>query len=1068
MVKELKQLWLLLSIKKVLVPLLIFSFVLIGLSLYWFARQNKKLEKNYAGQFVLANQERHFHELFQHVQLAESNVRGYVASGNKEFVKDFRPDIDSIKANYSYLLAYEKANRISVDPHLYTTFDSLILRKISFTQQVKALYDRGDHNAASELIASKEGMLLSQLIIDVHEAKNKAIRNSLQQTSTVFIKGNNRNNSIAYTIIITAMLLIVVIIYLLVKEISRRKKLSEELKKQKEDFIITLNSLGEAVISTDKAGKIQYMNPVAERLSGWSWRDAEKQPLNKVFNVVNEETGKPIENIVSRILRDGKTIEFENNTILQAKDNRRLIISNNGSPLVDSEGNISGVVLVFDDITDRKRAEKEIKDYKYALDQSSVVDVSDSRGIIEYANENFFRVTGYSKEEIIGQGHRILNSGYHTKAFIKELWDTVTKGKVWRAEVKNKTKKGTHYWVDTTIVPFLDADNKPFQYIAIRTNITERKEAEEKYWSLVEQAADAIMVFDSRGKIITANTSSCLMLGYDNETLLKLNLTDITPDRFKGKLPIDLSELNAKKGVLVEREFKCFNGSCFYAEVSAQLTTDGNIQTFVRDITERKKTEEEQKLFRTLIDNSNDAIEVIDSETGRFLDGNEKAWSSLGYTKEEFLTLSLFDIDPMINPSLFAQAQLELHKSGTLMWEGIHRRKDGSTFPVEVNIRLIRFEKEYLITVARDVTERKKAEQQLRESEAKLREITASLPGVVYQMAVKPDGKILFNFLSDGIKNYLDEKIEDIYKDSSILLSKIYPEDVGRLNAAIALSNKNLTPLTISYRTFIKGRGSIWVRSDSIPVLQKDGTILRNGALTNITETKVAEEKIIEANKQLRLLSEYLQNIREEERTHIAREIHDELGQQLTIMKMDVSWLDEKLGKTNESVGLRTKELKEMLDKTVMTVRKIASDLRPSLLDDMGLGAAIEWQLAEFEKRSGVKTKFVNMETEMVLSDNVKTGLFRIVQESLTNVSRYANAKKTTISLQQKEGNIVLVIKDNGAGFDKEKIASKKTFGILGMKERSEMLGGVYEINSIPGKGTTITVTVPYPVKSKA
>jgi len=178
-------------------------------------------------------------------------------------------------------------------------------------------------------------------------------------------------------------------------------------------------------------------------------------------------------------------------------------------------------------------------------------------------------------------------------------------------------------------------------------------------------------------------------------------------------------------------------------------------------------------------------------------------------------------------------------------------------------------------------------------------------------------------------------------------------------------------------------------------------------------------------------------------------------------MKMDVSWLNKKLGATDDIVGKKTQELAKILDETVKTVRRIASELRPSLLDDLGLVAAIEWLLNEFEKRTGIKTAFIKMRTEPSLPDAARTGLFRIVQESLTNVTRHANAKKVIVSLQQRKEQLMLTIEDDGAGFDKEKIGVKKTLGILGMKERTSVMGGSYEIISKAGKGTVVSVIIP-------
>jgi len=149
-----------------------------------------------------------------------------------------------------------------------------------------------------------------------------------------------------------------------------------------------------------------------------------------------------------------------------------------------------------------------------------------------------------------------------------------------------------------------------------------------------------------------------------------------------------------------------------------------------------------------------------------------------------------------------------------------------------------------------------------------------------------------------------------------------------------------------------------------------------------------------------------------------------------------------------------------LIDNTVTTVRRIASELRPSLLDNLGLLAAMEWHVGEFEKRSGIKKYLSLLETEVPLPDPVKIGLFRIMQESLTNVGRHSGATEVTVTLTEENESLVLVIHDNGHGFDPGK-PRKKTLGLLGMKERAEGMGGSYEISSRPGEGTTVTVTVP-------
>ena len=229
----------------------------------------------------------------------------------------------------------------------------------------------------------------------------------------------------------------------------------------------------------------------------------------------------------------------------------------------------------------------------------------------------------------------------------------------------------------------------------------------------------------------------------------------------------------------------------------------------------------------------------------------------------------------------------------------------------------------------------------------------------------------------------------------------------------------------------------------------------------DISARKKSERELHQLNSELRRLSAHLQNVREEEQTRIAREIHDELGQQITGLKMDLSWLKKKLTSNTEPVAMQEKmtSMNDLLDKTVQTIRKIASELRPTILDDLGLYAALEWQSKEFEKRFNIPVQLSSSAKGLDVSPAIASGLFRIYQESLTNIARHAEAKNIVATLEVNNGAIILTITDDGKGFITGS-GSKKTLGLLGMKERALSIGGKIQIVSEPGKGTTVRITV--------
>ena len=249
----------------------------------------------------------------------------------------------------------------------------------------------------------------------------------------------------------------------------------------------------------------------------------------------------------------------------------------------------------------------------------------------------------------------------------------------------------------------------------------------------------------------------------------------------------------------------------------------------------------------------------------------------------------------------------------------------------------------------------------------------------------------------------------------------------------------------------------------STQAVEPDGKMLEIMAqvgtqLGRVLERKRAEEEIKRSHEQLRNLYHRLELVREEERTRMAREIHDELAQVLTALKLEVSLLDKKLIKIDSSLQTYTQLMLQLIDATIQTGKKLVMDLRPPLLDDLGLMEAIEWEAREYEQRTGIKCEVEFNKRDFVLDEERSTTLFRILQETLTNVTRHAQADKVRILIKDQNDRITLQVADNGIGISNEQIANLKSLGLLGMRERALVWGGKVDIIGRPNKGTTVTI----------
>ena len=592
-------------------------------------------------------------------------------------------------------------------------------------------------------------------------------------------------------------------------------------------------------------------------------------------------------------------------------------------------------------------------------------------------------------------------------------------------------------------------------------DITERMQAEEELrekeefnFALFQHNPIQTIVVDRGGRVIKVNMAK-------RESGDRLpNIGDVMYKDYAAKHEIDMqAELMECIRSDKKKKFPAMKYGDKFLDITIASFPQGAIITSL-DITERKRAEEE---LEDIFNLSPDMIAVCDTE-GKFLKANPSWEKVLGYTTREVLDLGW---TKLVHPDDVEKTNKEIEKqlkvSPIINFINRFKCKDGSYKLLEWQAT---YAKEGIVhATARDITDRKKAEEALRASEGKYRSLFDNmLEGFAYCKIIvdKNNKPVDFEYIE---VNDAFEKLTGLTKEqvTGKRVTEAIPDikktnpEVFKIYGKVALTGKP-THFDIYFKPIKR-----WL---SISVYcPKRGYFV--AIFENITERKQAEEEIKNSQLQLRNLTAHLQSVREEERTLIAREMHDELGQALTAMKMDLSWLDKKLPKDQKPLFKKIKSMSKLADATLQTVKKISTDLRPGLLDDLGLTAAIEWQAEEFQTRTGIKCEITVDPEDIILDKDRSTAIFRIFQETLTNVARHAKATKVKVSLKEKAGKIELKVRDNGKGITEKQVSDPKSFGLIGIKERAYYLDGKVVIKGLQDKGTALTIRIPLPKKGK-
>lgn len=488
-------------------------------------------------------------------------------------------------------------------------------------------------------------------------------------------------------------------------------------------------------------------------------------------------------------------------------------------------------------------------------------------------------------------------------------------------------------------------------------------------------------------------------------------------------------------------------------------------------IAERKHREEKLKeseaRFRAVVETAKDAVVQADG-LGEIIAWNPAAQAIFGYAPEEAIGRPLTQLMPERYREAHGNGLARFRNTGeariigkTLELEGLH--KDGSEFPIEISISNWRNGDELFFgAVIRDITRRRRAEEALRDSEQMLRGLFEFAPDTV--VVVDAQGRLVrVNQQAEAMFGYRREEL--LGQHVEILLPERFRQQhVQQRDGYIGAPR--LRTMGAGLELFGRRKdGSEFPVDIMLSPLALDHGHMAIAVVRDISRRKHAQDELKRSEEQLRALTARLQSVREEERARTARELHDELGHALTGLKMDVVASQKQLAKPGDDprpvVRERLEAMSGLIDGMIKSVRRISSDLRPGLLDDFGLVAAIEWQANDFQSRSGIACELKSLPQEIALSRDAATAVFRIFQEALTNVARHARASRVEVVMVEDGGQLMLEVGDNGRGISDVELADKVSLGLLGMRERAAMLGGEVRITGTAGKGTTVQVRIP-------
>jgi PAS domain S-box-containing protein len=830
------------------------------------------------------------------------------------------------------------------------------------------------------------------------------------------------------------MLVAVLMVWLTVK----RQQAEAALFDQREQLRVTLTSIGDAVIATDAQGRITFMNAMAEALTGFSQAEAASRPIGNVFHIVNESSREPVESPVSKVMRTGTIAGLANHTILIAKDGREIPIDDNGAPIRDDQGEISGVVLVFRDITERRQAEATLRQNEAKLQrlvESNILGIifADFNGRITEANNLFLQLTGYSREDLLaGRLHwDEMTPPEHKAADERALQELKTSGVCTPYEKEYFRKDGSRLPV---LLAVTVVEEREGQCIAFVLDITARKREELAQQLLSEAGQVLASSLDYQTTLqelvrlpIPHFADLCVVNMVAADGLFQQVAAHADPDKLKvleeleQHYPTDPNTPHGYPHVIRTGQAELL------PEIPAAV------------LSSVAKDAGHLALIQALNISSNLCVPLI--ARGKPLGAMTLSWAeSDRHYGQEDLALAT-----------------ELARRAALAVDNARLYEESRQLNAALEQRVLERTQELQIAnsqLAAEIAERERAEESLAEERNLLRTLIDNLPDYIYVKDSQSRFIIANQATAQGLGVASPEELvgkSDFDLFSPELAAQYYADEQSVIASGQSLLNREETTV---YPADERG----WASTTTIPLRDQQGQVIGLvGISRNITERKQMEAELAEIQHRL------VESL-EQERIHQAQELHDGPVQELYTVSFSLSGLKTALAADSDVAQLAAAQAG--IQQVIQMLRRTFTNLRPPALAPYGLEKAVLSHAEEFQQRHPELKLNLNLTPDgQELAEWVRMALFRIYREGLNNIVRHAQARQVWIEFSLDAQQAVLEIKDDGQGFEVPlrwvELARQGHLGLVGIAERAEAIGGRLQIISAPGAGTLIRVSVP-------